>query len=100
MLNENDFAPGRGSFNHQQWLTGPSTNGRSSAFGALCLGSNPSGPARTAVLSSQFSVELAETEILRTGNRDRRTAYGHCSDADRQDDGESRDEESACARRQ
>jgi hypothetical protein len=24
---------------------GPSTNGRSSAFGALCLGSNPSGPA-------------------------------------------------------
>src|SRR5580704_15455978 len=27
-------------------FTGPSTNGRSSAFGALCLGSNPSGPAR------------------------------------------------------
>ena len=27
--------------------TGPSTNGRSSAFGALCLGSNPSGPAKT-----------------------------------------------------
>jgi hypothetical protein len=25
---------------------GPSTNGRSSAFGALCLGSNPSGPAK------------------------------------------------------
>src|SRR5437660_7496926 len=50
MLNENDFAPGWGSFNHQQWLTGPSTNGRSSAFGALCLGSNPSGPARKAVV--------------------------------------------------
>src|SRR5689334_14341912 len=28
-------------------ITGPSTNGRSSAFGALCLGSNPSGPARS-----------------------------------------------------
>src|SRR5215472_12355642 len=27
-------------------VTGPSTNGRSSAFGALCLGSNPSGPAK------------------------------------------------------
>ncbi len=25
---------------------GPSTNGRSSAFDALCLGSNPSGPAK------------------------------------------------------
>jgi hypothetical protein len=38
--------------------TGPSTNGRSSAFGALCLGSNPSGPARKqfSVPSSQFSV--------------------------------------------
>ncbi len=31
--------------------TGPSTNGRSSAFGALCLGSNPSGPARKPALS-------------------------------------------------
>jgi hypothetical protein len=31
---------------NQQWLIGPSTNGRSSAFGALCLGSNPSGPAK------------------------------------------------------
>src|ERR1700758_2258585 len=31
---------------NQQSLTGPSTNGRSSAFGALCLGSNPSGPAK------------------------------------------------------
>src|SRR6478609_2696725 len=30
--------------------TGPSTNGRSSAFGALCLGSNPSGPARKTVV--------------------------------------------------
>src|SRR6185312_13395471 len=28
-----------------EWFFGPSTNGRSSAFGALCLGSNPSGPA-------------------------------------------------------
>src|SRR5438477_886332 len=55
MLNENDFAPGRGSFNHQQWLTGPSTNGRSSAFGALCLGSNPSGPARKTVVGRWLS---------------------------------------------
>src|SRR6202142_1557626 len=31
---------------HQSVFTGPSTNGRSSAFGALCLGSNPSGPAK------------------------------------------------------
>ena len=34
-------------------VTGPSTNGRSSAFGALCLGSNPSGPAK---ISSQLPV--------------------------------------------
>lgn len=31
---------------------GPSTNGRSSAFGALCLGSNPSGPAKFRLLSN------------------------------------------------
>src|SRR5579864_8607374 len=47
--------PHWGSINNQQLgdqqlLTGPSTNGRSSAFGALCLGSNPSGPARKIVL--------------------------------------------------
>src|SRR5947208_15380195 len=34
----------------RSWFTGPSSNGRSSAFGALCLGSNPSGPARKAVV--------------------------------------------------
>src|SRR5438445_5401363 len=56
MLNENDFAPGWGSFNHQQWLTGPSTNGRSSAFGALCLGSNPSGPAKKSPRSRVIAV--------------------------------------------
>src|SRR5271154_6687292 len=39
--------------------TGPSTNGRSSAFGALCLGSNPSGPAKKqfSVLGSQLRAE-------------------------------------------
>jgi hypothetical protein len=49
LLNDNVAARAGHSaytFNHQQWVTGPSTNGRSSAFGALCLGSNPSGPAR------------------------------------------------------
>jgi hypothetical protein len=35
-------------------LFGPSTNGRSSAFGALCLGSNPSGPAKTAFSNEPF----------------------------------------------
>src|SRR5579864_8962918 len=36
----------RGQSTINKWNTGPSTNGRSSAFGALCLGSNPSGPAK------------------------------------------------------
>ena len=42
-------------------LTGPSTNGRSSAFGALCLGSNPSGPA-SSVRSSTRSDFVAGSE--------------------------------------
>ena len=37
-------------------FTGRSTNGRSSAFGALCLGSNPSRPARIQVPVSQWPV--------------------------------------------
>jgi hypothetical protein len=39
-------------------FTGPSTNGRSSAFGALCLGSNPSGPARKAFSSWPLALGL------------------------------------------
>src|SRR5438132_13620130 len=48
-------------------VTGPSTNGRSSAFGALCLGSNPSGPARKAAVGrSSFVVgEGPRTDDLR-----------------------------------
>src|SRR6266851_7681217 len=65
---------------NQQWLTGPSTNGRSSAFGALCLGSNPSGPARKqfSVLSSQFSLKnwSGALRIKRL-----RTSYGYFGDA-------------------
>src|ERR1022692_4667355 len=54
-------------------FTGPSTNGRSSAFGALCLGSNPSGPARQT--SSQLPVLSRDTGAprLRTENRELRT---------------------------
>jgi hypothetical protein len=72
-LNDNNCDLPTG-FNHQHstikdWLTGPSTNGRSSAFGALCLGSNPSGPAR-----NQFSV--ASTQLpekpLAAGWQDKR----------------------------
>ena len=43
---------------------GPSTNGRSSAFGALCLGSNPSGPAR-------LIAEIARDRRHRRHRRDR-----------------------------
>src|ERR1035441_10277320 len=56
-------------------FTRPSINGRSSAFGALCLGSNPSGPARKPVLSCQVSVlsRDAGAPKPRTENRELRT---------------------------
>src|SRR5713101_8824924 len=44
--------------------TGPSTNGRSSAFGALCLGSNPSGPARNCCRQHGANREMIRIQIV------------------------------------
>src|SRR5262249_11552911 len=65
-----DCCPHQPSLNWKRvtrdWFTGPSTNGRSSAFGALCLGSNPSGPAR-----KQFpSARCRSDDTGRLGSRE------------------------------
>src|SRR5438477_5569233 len=59
-------------------VTGPSTNGRSSAFGALCLGSNPSGPAIPSVASRQSSADaVGGSEVIRNSKLSVKTSNQH-----------------------
>src|SRR5579864_6746809 len=61
----------RGQSTINKWNTGPSTNGRSSAFGALCLGSNPSGPAKNAVVGRASLARAAGANDERPATNDK-----------------------------
>ena len=91
LLHENRV-PRRGINQHptiNDRATGPSTNGRSSAFGALCLGSNPSGPAKDqwADASTQlpaYPLGWGTCKTVRTEGQEPRENHGYFSHADRQ----------------